>query len=455
MKIRSKLTLRYTGVTAVVFLGLLSAIYFFSERSRNREFFRDLKSEGITKANLFLKNQVDAVTMQSIYLNNREFINEVEVAVYDTSFQLLYHDAKQIDLVKETPEMMERITRNKVIEFYQGRYQVVGMLYEFEGKEYIITAAAYDGYGYAQREALRVMVACMLLLGLAILLGVGYLLARGALTPVSDMVEEVRAITASNLDTRVPVRYENDELGELAVTFNRMLDGLEKSFEAQKMFVSNVSHELRTPMAALVAELELALLKDRAPEEYREAIRNVLNDAQGVVRLSEGLLNLARADYLPERVKMEDVRLDELLLDAREMVLKANPDYKVELIFEGEADDDRVLTVLGNSYLLRTAFVNLIENNCKFSGDKTSLVQITFWEDMSIIRFSDTGIGMTPDDREKLFSLFYRGSNKDYAPGNGIGMVLTRKIVTMHKGTIQVNSQQGEGTVFTVELPHV
>lgn len=107
MKIRSKLTLRYTGVTAVVFLGLLSAIYFFSERSRNREFFRDLKSEGITKANLFLKNQVDAVTMQSIYLNNREFINEVEVAVYDTSFQLLYHDAKQIDLVKETPEMME------------------------------------------------------------------------------------------------------------------------------------------------------------------------------------------------------------------------------------------------------------------------------------------------------------------------------------------------------------
>ena len=166
-------------------------------------------------------------------------------------------------------------------------------------------------------------------------------------------------------------------------------------------------------------------------------------------------MNLARADYLPERVKMEDVRLDELLLDAREMVLKANPDYKVELIFEGEADDDRVLTVLGNSYLLRTAFVNLIENNCKFSGDKTSLVQITFWEDMSIIRFSDTGIGMTPDDREKLFSLFYRGSNKDYAPGNGIGMVLTRKIVTMHKGTIQVNSQQGEGTVFTVELPHV
>lgn len=455
MKIRSKLTLRYTGVTAVIFLGLLSAIYFFSERSRSREFFRDLKSEGITKANLFLKNQVDAATMQSIYRNNREFINEVEVAVYNTSFRLLYHDAKQLDLVKETPEMIEKIIRDKSIEFYQERYQVAGLLYTFEGKEYIITAAAYDGYGYAQREALRVMLALMLFIGLAILSGVGYLLARGALAPVSDMVDEVERITASNLDTRVPVRYENDELGELAVTFNRMLDGLERSFDAQKMFVSNISHELRTPMAALVAELELALLKDRTPEEYKIAIRNVLSDARGVVKLSEGLLNLARADYAPEQVKMEEVRLDELLLDAREMVLRANPDYKVELIFEREADDDRVLTVMGNIYLLMTAFVNLMENNCKFSANKTSFVQITFWEDKSIIRFSDTGIGMTSEDREKLFALFYRGANKDYAPGNGIGMVLTRKIVLMHKGEIQVNSQRGEGTVFTVELPHM
>lgn len=125
-----------------------------------------------------------------------------------------------------------------------------------------------------------------------------------------------------------------------------------------------------------------------------------------------------------------------------------NPDYKVELIFEREADDDRVLTVMGNIYLLMTAFVNLMENNCKFSANKTSFVQITFWEDKSIIRFSDTGIGMTSEDREKLFSLFYRGANKDYAPGNGIGMVLTRKIVLMHKGEIRVNSQLRRGDCF-------
>ncbi|HAC21271.1 MAG TPA: two-component sensor histidine kinase, partial [Porphyromonadaceae bacterium] len=126
MKIRTRLTLRYAAVSAILFMAFALMVYFFSEINRRDEFYRDLKREGITKANLFLEKKVDAHTMQSIYLNNREFINEVEVAVYDTSFHLLYHDAKQIDLVKETPQMIERIIREKSIEFYQDNYQVVG-----------------------------------------------------------------------------------------------------------------------------------------------------------------------------------------------------------------------------------------------------------------------------------------------------------------------------------------
>lgn len=285
--------------------------------------------------------------------------------------------------------------------------------------------------------------------------GVGYLLSRSALAPVSDILGEVEAISASRLDLRVPVKDEKDELGELATTFNRMLERLEQSFDSQKMFVSNVSHELRTPMAALIAELELALLKERSSEEYRRAIGNALDDSRKLVKLSEGLLNLAKADYLPEQIKLEEIRLDELLLDAREMVMKANPDYTIELIFGEEADDDSVLTVLGNGYLLKTAFVNLMENNCKFSANHTSFVQISFWEQKSVIRFSDTGIGMNADDMQHLFSPFYRGSNKDYARGNGIGMMLTQKIIHTHKGEITVNSQPGEGTVYTVEIPHI
>lgn len=455
MKIGNKLTLRYTGVTTGIFLLLMLIIYLFQEQSRSREFFRDLKKEGITKANLFLEHRVEAGTMQSIYSNNREFINEVEVALYDTTYHLLYHDAKQMGIVKETPEMLRDIIHKKSIEFYQDKCQAIGMLYTFKGKEYIITAAAYDGYGYSQLTALRNMLLLLCLLSLIAPGVIGYYLSRSALAPVSDMVNEVENITAVRLDLRIPVKDEKDELGELALTFNQMLDRLEKSFNAQKMFVSNVSHELRTPMAALMAELRIVLFKERSAAEYRSAIHNALDDSQKIVKLIEGLLNLAKADYLPEQIKMEDTRLDELLLDAREMVLKANEHYIIELIFEQEPDDESQITVHGNNYLLKMAFVNLMENNCKFSENKTSYVQIAFWQEKSIIRFSDIGIGMTADDARQLFAPFYRGSNKAYAQGNGIGMTLTQKIVSIHKGNIYINTQLGEGTVYTVEFPHI
>ncbi|WP_455638836.1 HAMP domain-containing sensor histidine kinase [Parabacteroides sp.] len=455
MKIRTKLTIRYTAVTATVFLILMGMIWFLSENNRKNIFFRDLKKEGITKANLFLQNKVDAATMQSIYLNNSEFIDEVEVAVYDTDFNLLYHDAKEIDRVKETREMIDRIIREKSIEFFEGGYQVVGLLYPFNGRDYVITAAAFDGYGYAKVDALRNILLALWMIGLAILAVVGYFLSRGALSPVSNIVRKVEKITAFNLDERIPVTNGKDELDELATTFNHTLDRLEQSFDAQKMFVSNVSHELRTPMAALIGGLEVALLKERPVETYRKAIEEALSDADKVVKLSEGLLNLARASYQPEQIKMEEVRLDELLLDARELVLKANNSYKVTLIFDEEADDDAVITVSGNAYLLKTAFVNLMENNCKFSADRTSSVQISFYGEKSILRFSDSGIGIPEEDMEHLFTPFLRGSNRNYAVGNGIGMALVQKIVQLHKGNIRVHSYPGEGTVFVVELPHI
>ena len=338
MKIRTTLTLQYAGITAAVFFAFVVAVYYVSEHSRSNAFFRNLQSEAITKAHLFLNNQVDAKTMQSIYLNNQKFINEVEVAVYTTDFKILYHDALQNDIVKETPEMVKRILKRKNISFYVDEYQAIGLVYPFEGQDYIVTAAAYDGYGYANRDALRNMLILLFIGGLTVLAVVGYILSRSTLKPIRNIVREAEKITASHIDKRLPVKNEQDELGELSITFNALLERLEKSFNSQKMFVSNVSHELRTPMAALTAELDLALLKERTSGQYQVAISNALQDSRRIINLIDGLLNLAKADYQSEQITMEEVRLDELLLDARELVLKAHPDYHIELVFEQEAE---------------------------------------------------------------------------------------------------------------------
>lgn len=455
MKIRTRLTLRYTSVTALIFLLFAVIIYIATEKNREREFYHDLKKEAVTKANLFLQNKVDAQTMHSIYLNNRASLDEVEVVIYNTSCSLLYHDSEDIDLVKETPAMINNIINQGEIHFYQGKYQVIGFLYSYKGMHYVITAAAYDGYGFAKLTYIETLLLILCVLGIIVLFTTGYFLAKGALRPFLHIIKEVEKVSATNLDARISVESEKDEVGELSLTFNKMLTRLENSFDSQKMFVSNVSHELRTPLAALMSDLEITLFKDRSIDVYKKTLENVLMDSRKLVKLSDGLLDLAKANYDAQQIKRKDIRLDEVLLDARGLVVRANDKYSVNLLFEQEADDDSSITVFGNEYLLRTAFVNLIENNCKFSQNKTSTVRISFFESKSIIRFADTGIGVSKTDLDNIFTPFYRGTNKGYAQGNGIGMALVYRIVMLHGGTINVDSQLDEGTVFTIELPHI
>ena len=352
--------------------------------------------------------------------------------------------------------MIDRILREKEIEFYIGKYQGIGILYVLDGKQYIVTAAAYDGYGYQNLLELQKTLGILFVVGLSLLFVVGYFLARASLKPIRDIVRKAETITASHIDRRLPVKNEKDELGELSTTFNALLDRLEISFNSQRMFVSNASHELRTPLAALIAELDLALQKERTEEQYRNSIRHALDDARRMTKLIDGLLNLAKADYQKEQLKMEEIRLDELLLDTRNHLLKAHPDYHIELLFEqDDSDDDRQITVRGNLYLLNIAFANLIENNCKYSADKSSFVQISFWEKWTIIRLSDDGVGMSETDKKHLFTLFYRGEQEKMAEGHGIGMTLVQRIIQLHEGNIAVHSEQGRGTTFVIELPHV
>jgi signal transduction histidine kinase len=309
--------------------------------------------------------------------------------------------------------------------------------------------------GYDMFRILDIKLIVIWLASFAILFIIGYLMARNVLKPVSKIVKQVGKITASNLRKRVEIDNPKDEIGELAITFNDTLDRLEESFEAQKMFVSNVSHELRTPMAALIAELELSLHRERSNEDYKKVVENALADARKIEKLSNGLMDLAKASYNTDQISMAPVRLDEALLDASAMVMKTQNDYNVNLIFGDNTDDDRMVTINGNEYLLRTAFINLMENNCKFSHNCSSTAQISFSDKKIFISFSDTGIGISREDMKQIFKPFFRGENHHFSAGNGIGMTLVERIVKLHVGSISIDSHIGKGTVFTLVFEHV
>jgi signal transduction histidine kinase len=455
MKIRLKLTLLFTALFAALLLVFALAIYFSNARDREDQYYKRLRQQAIIKADLLLGAKVQPSVLQLIYKNSLSSLPQEEVAVYDTAFHLLYHDAVYIDRVKETRGMIDTIVQQREIHFYVNDLQAIGFLYLYNGKPYVITAAAKDLDGLGRLRDLRIALIVGFLIAILLTLLAGTLFSRQALQPVSRIVDKVEEITASHLDLRITEGTGKDEIAELARTFNRMLDRLENSFDAQKQFVSHIAHELRTPMAAIIGELEITVGKGRNAAEYEQMSQLILKDAGRIVRLSDGLLDLARASYDQTEIAFKDIRLDELLLDTRSAVLKANPDYGVHIIFEREIEDDRFLSVKGNAYLLNVAFRNLIENGCKFSSDHEASVAISFDKVNTILRFADNGIGIASDDLAHIFTPFYRGANKGYAEGHGIGLPLTSRIVQLHGGEIEVHSRVGEGTAFLVELPHL
>jgi len=448
MKIRTRLTLLFTLITAMLLSAYSISIYYSSKEAREKSFYSELQNEAIAKADLFFRSSLPEQEMHKLYKNNTRTLNEVQVAIYDANKQLVYHDDAKVDYVKETPEMLSQIFREKRINFFLNDLQVIGMVYHYEEKTYAVTAAAYDQYGYEYLTHLLTISIISFFSILILIYLAGIFLSKKALNPLSEMVTQIKKITAGKLQLRLKTTKEKDELNELARSFNGMLERLENSFDSQKHFVSNISHELRTPLSAIITELELASEKDKTKAEYQETIQYALEDARNMVKLSNSLMDLAKASYDSKEISFSEVRLDEVLLESYTKITKENSGYKVSLNIEDSVEEHQLI-IQGNEYLLQVAFNNLIDNACKYSPEHICSIDVRTNSKILLISFANTGNIIPKEDLEHIFKPFYRSETSRQEKGHGIGLFLTEKIILLHHAKITVVSDHNE-TVFTV-----
>ncbi|MFZ4930178.1 ATP-binding protein [Chryseobacterium sp. Mn2064] len=452
MKIRTRLTLLFTLITAMLLSVYSISIYYSSKEAREKSFYSELQNEAIAKADLYFQSSLPEQEMHKLYQNNNRTLNEVQVAIYDTNNQLIYHDDAKVDYVKETPEMLSDVYQQKKISFFLNKLQVIGMVYHHNGKSYAVTAAAYDKYGYDYLSHLLTISIASFISILVLIYLAGIFLSKKALSPLSEMVVQIKRITAGKLQLRLKTTAEKDELNELAQNFNGMLERLENSFDSQKHFVSNISHELRTPLSAIITELELASEKDLTKEQYQQTIRYALDDARNMVKLSNSLMDLAKASYDPNEISFTEVRLDEVLLESYTKIIRENSVYKVSLNIESTIDEHQ-LVIQGNEYLLHVAFNNLIDNACKYSPEHMCSIDVKVDFQKLYISFSNTGITISPEDLEHIFEPFYRSETSRKEKGYGIGLYLTEKIIHLHHAQLKVASEDHK-TVFTAIFHH-
>lgn len=448
MKIRTRLTLLFTIITAMLMIFYGIAVYYSSSEAREVSFYAQLRNEAVAKANLFFQSTLNEKEMHRVYKNNTKTINEVQVAIYDPEFNLVYHDDSKVDFVKEDPKMLSSILKKKEISFFIDDLQAIGMVYTHNGKEYLVTAAGYDQYGYKSINHLLTISIIAFISILILIYLAGIFLAKKALYPLSEMVHQIKNITAGKLQLRLKTTGEKDELNELAQNFNGMLERLENSFDAQKHFVSNISHELRTPLSAIITELEFSSEKEQTKAEYQQTIQYALDDARNMAKLSNSLMDLAKASYDPNEISFYEVRLDEILLESYSKILKENQEYKISLNIDSDTEEHQ-LVIWGNEYLLRVAFNNLIDNACKYSPVHTCRIDVKATNKKLYISFINTGITISQEDLLHIFEPFYRSEASKQEKGYGIGLFLTKKIIDLHHAAISMVSENNT-TVFTV-----
>lgn len=453
MKIRTRLTLIYLFNTILILFTFSFFVYYSEKKNREKEFFILLEKEAYSRARIFFNKQIIPEIKQQFYHNNRKFIPDAKVAVYNANSQLIYNETTKPGVLKEHSQMLEYFYNGKENYALEDGRQLVGVRYDVGDKMYIVTAIAYDEYGLNKLKYLKENIIEYFLISIVFILVVGHYFSNSAFALIREIIKDVKNISASNLHSRLKIKKSKDELFELTQTFNKMLDRLEDSFMAQKHFVANTSHELRTPLTRLSGELEIALQKKRKKKEYVAVLQVLFNDTQKLIRLTNSLLSLAKVSGDNSEVSFGDVRIDEVLLDVQYKVQQKNEAYQVCISFEKEMENECEVIVYGNEELLQIAFLNIVENSCKFSPDRKAQITISKTLQGIELYFSDNGIGIAQEDLDAVFTPFYRGSNRYFAEGSGIGLALTQRIISLHYGFITVDSQLQKGTIFTIILP--
>jgi len=430
-----------------------AAIYISSERFRKVDFQTRLINKARSTAKLlFDAKEIEPERVKSIEKDNPLKLNNEKIIIYNFLDQIVYSTDENSE-IKVRYDQIEKIRGGDNIYFRQGRYDVVGMLYLAKLDRFVVFAAATDDEGMLHLEKLRIILLIVCLITLLVIFAAGWVYSGKALKPISDVIKRVDKITVTSLNLRVPEGNGKDEIGQLAITFNRMLERLEKAFSMQKDFLANASHELSTPLTKINGQIEVLLMKERSAPEFRKALESIHDDLRALINLSNRLLLIARTSAEDTSGFNKKLRIDEILFQTRDEILKTKSNYRVGIFIGESLTDFNHLTVTGDENLLKIALSNIIDNACKYSPDHSVNITINRLDDSIELVFEDKGIGIPEEDLPKIFEPFYRGSNVQSIPGSGIGLSLVSQIIRNHNGSVKIESAASKGTKVVISLP--
>lgn len=285
----------------------------------------------------------------------------------------------------------------------------------------------------------------------------GLFVSSRALKPIDSMIRGAREIGARDLTSRIPVPLARDEIRSLAETLNEMLGRIERAFQSQERFIADASHQLMTPLSILRGEIEVFAQSPRSPEETQHLFRSLIQEIDGMSRLVQDMLLLARVDAGLDALNFESLDADELLFESLARLEKAAQQRGQALHVELLGDESLRANVHGDRDLLAQLLGNLIENAVKYSPrGETLRLEREWFQDAIEYRILDRGPGLQGTEIESLFERFRRAQGADQqAPGVGLGLAIAHQIARLHEASLSAENRAGGGAIFRLRLKKV
>lgn len=455
MQIRSRLTLRFILIVAFILQLSLFFIYFKFRNHIEDEFYSSLKSKAFMTAEMIVNQSPKEPSFNSSSNNTPvQLPSRENFIIFNKDLVKIYAFSQNSS--DEIPgNLLSQILTKGEQRFKHGSLNALGVKFKNKyNKEYIVVSEAIlDSNNLINLRNILIFDFFLIIAFVAIS---GWIFAGQALTPVSNIMNQMDKILPSDLSKRLELSSNKDELSRLAMTFNNLLDRIQYAFNIQKSFLSNVSHELKNPLTAIISQLEVILSKERTNEEYNKTLTSVLDDVKDLHEVSDQLMQLARINAINDQMLFEKIRLDEMVWQTKASIIKNHPHYKVNFDVSDLPDDPEKLYVKGNEQLLKTALTNLFDNGCKFSPDSMINVKIFITKENSIvIEIMDKGPGISLEEKAMIFEPFYRSPKTNNIKGSGIGLSLVDSILKLHNAVLDIESRENIGSIFRMTLPSV
>jgi heavy metal sensor kinase len=457
LPIRARLTLWYFAMFASAAALLCVVSLWMLRRSVDETEYHDLQ-ERADDIGVILNHEDPDVTLHQIGEDLAALYRFKDDGKYlqvrDQEGNWVYRSKR---MVEENPDLLapDRLPQHgQIAEFQQGIHRVRTLAYPISvrSKRYSVQTGIALDKSIVLLASFRTNLLFITPIVILLAAAGGHAMSRSALRPVAALAAEARRINDRNLDIRLPVPKARDEISDLSRTLNQMLERIDRSFASVRAFTGNASHELRTPIALLRTEIEVALHRPRAAEEYRVTLTQLHEETVRMTDLVENLLSLARADAGTEPVSLAPVQLSALRQEMervwRSAMSQALLDFTIAMPTEN-------IAVLCDEKSMRRLLSILLENACKYTLPGGS---VRLWAEAQGERIAlfvaDTGIGIDPEHISRIFDRFYRAvpDHGLIRPGSGLGLSLAKWIAERHGTELSVESAVGRGSRFSFSL---